>query len=186
MPEGSLRIIKSKGKYPQYYHYQGEGERQEKSLRYLSKKEMKLVQKLAQKQYDMDVMECLGRRIDTIRNFLEHYKVADIQAIYENLSAERKALVSPVIKTDEMFECEWRGSIRANLNEFPKEIEIYTEAGECVRSKSEKILADGFRRLGIPYVYEPELELADGSRIYRTLHCYIKGSGRQCILSISD
>jgi len=175
MPEGSLRIIKSKGKYPQYYHYQGEGERQEKSLRYLSKKEMKLVQKLAQKQYDMDVMECLGRRIDTIRNFLEHYKVADIQAIYENLSAERKALVSPVIKTDEMFECEWRGSIRANLNEFPKEIEIYTEAGESVRSKSEKILADGFQRLGIPYVYEPELELADGSRIYPDFALLHKG-----------
>lgn len=166
MPEGSLRIIKSKGKYPQYYHYQGEGERQEKSLKYLSKKEMKLVQKLAQKQYDMDVMECLGRKIDAIRNFLRHYKVAEIEAIYENLSEERKSLVSPVIKTDEMFECEWRESIRANSNDFPKGVEFYTEAGECVRSKSEKILGDGFRRMGIPYIYEPELELADGSRMY--------------------
>ena len=166
VPEGSLRIIRSKGKYPQYYHYQSEDEKQEKRLRYLSKREMKLVQKLAQKQYDMDVMECLDRRIGAIRSFLGQYKVADIQAIYENLSEDRKVLVSPVIKTDEMFECEWRESIWANSNDFPKEIEFYTEAGESVRSKSEKILADGFLRMGIPYVYEPELEFADGSRIY--------------------
>lgn len=56
--------------------------------------------------------------------------------------------------------------MRGRANEFPKEVELYTEAGECVRSKSEKILADGFSRMGIPYVYEPELEFSDGSRIY--------------------
>ena len=127
---------------------------------------MKLVHKLAQKQYEMDVMACLGSRIDAIRKFLGQYKEADIWAVYENMSEERKALVTPVIETDEMFECTWRKSIGASANEFPKDIEFYTEAGECVRSKSEKILADGFLRMGLPYVCEPELELADGSRIY--------------------
>lgn len=166
VPEGTLRIIKTKGKYPQYYHYQSEEEKQGKNLRYLPKKELKFAQKLAQKQYDMDVMKCLGKRIDTIEKFLGQCKETDIEVIYEKLSEERKALVIPVIETDEMFESAWRESIRENTNEFPKEIELYTEAGECVRSKSEKILADGFRRMGIPYVYEPELELADGSRIY--------------------
>ncbi len=174
-PEGSLRIIKAKGKYPQYYHYQSEDENQEKSLRYLSKKEMKLAQRLAQKQYDVDVMACLKKRIDAIRNFLGQYKETDIYDIFEKLSEERKALVIPVIETDEMFECAWRESIRANSNDFPKTVEFYTEAGESVRSKSEKILADGFRRMGIPYVYEPELELADGSRIYPDFALLHKG-----------
>lgn len=175
VPEGSLRIIKAKGKYPQYYHYQGKGENQGKCLKYLSKKEMKFAQKLAQKQYDIDVMECLERRIDAIRNFLGQYKETDIQAIYEKLSEERKSLVTPIIETDEMFECAWRESIRANANEFPKEVEIYTEAGESVRSKSEKFLADGFRRMRIPYVYEPELELEDGSRMYPDFALLHKG-----------
>lgn len=165
-PEGTLRIIKTKGKYPQYYHYQSEIENQGKSLRYLPKKEMKFVQKLAQKQYESDVMECLDKRIDAIRNFLRQYKDTDVEVIYEKLSAERKELVSPVIETDERFERAWKASIRANANDFPKEMELYTESGECVRSKSEKILADGFRRMRIPYIYEPELELTDGSRIY--------------------
>ena len=166
VPEGSLRIIKSKGKYPQYYHYQGEEENKGKSLRYLPKKELKFAQKLAQKQYDAEVIECLDGRIDAIRTFLSRYKETDIQAIYENLSEDRKALVTPIIETDEMFEWAWREKIRASANEFPKEVEFYTEAGECVRSKSEKILADGFLRMGIPYIYEPELELADGGRMY--------------------
>jgi len=166
VPEGTLRIIKTKGKYPQYYHYQGKGEKQGKSLRYLTKKELKFAQKLAQKQYDLAAMECLGRRADAIGKFLEQYKDTDVEVIFEKLSEERKALVIPVIETDERFECAWRESIRANANEFPKEVELYTEAGESVRSKSEKILADGFRRMGIPYVYEPELELEDGSRMY--------------------
>ncbi len=175
VPEGTLRIIKTKGKYPQYYHYQGTGEEQGKSLRYLPKKELKFAQKLAQKQYDLDVIECLGRRADAIGKFLEQYKEADVEAIYEKLSEERKALIIPIIETDEMFECAWRENIRANANEFPKEVELYTEAGESVRSKSEKILADGFLRRGIPYVYEPELELADGSRIYPDFALLHKG-----------
>ena len=175
VPEGTLRIIKTKGKYPQYYHYQSESENQGKSLRYLPKKEMKFAQKLAQKQYDLDVIECLGRRADVIGKFLKQYREADVELIYEKLSEERKALITPVIETDEMFECEWRASIRANANEFPKEVELYTEAGESVRSKSEKILADGFRRMGIPYVYEPELELSDGSRMYPDFALLHKG-----------
>jgi len=174
-PEGTLRIIKTKGKYPQYYHYQSEGENQGKRLRYLPKKEMKFAQKLAQKQYDLEVMECLSKRTEAIGKFLGQYKAADIEVIYEKLSEERKALVIPVIETDEMFECAWRASIRANANDFPKEVELYTESGECVRSKSEKILADGFYHRGIPYVYEPELELTDGSRIYPDFALLHKG-----------
>ena len=165
-PEGSLVMLKARGRYPQYYHYI-EGDRENgKNGRYLPKKELKLVQRLAQKQYESEVLECVKRRANAISVFLKKYQENDTEAIYENLPEERKALVCPVIKTDEMFECEWREGIRANSNDFPKDVELYTEEGERVRSKSEKILADGFRRMGIPYVYEPELELADGSRIY--------------------
>lgn len=165
-PEGTLVTLKARARYPQYYHYM-EGDREKgKNGRYLPKKEAKLIQRLAQKQYEVEVLECAKKRADAISLFLKKYRENDAEAIYENLSEERKALVSPVIKTEEMFEYEWRESIRANSNDFPKGVEFYTEAGESVRSKSEKILADGFRRRGIPYIYEPELELADGSRMY--------------------
>lgn len=84
-------------------------------------------------------------------------------------------MITPWFETEETFVNKWKEKIRANTNEFPKEVELYTEAGECVRSKSEKILADGFRRMGIPYVYEPELELTDGSRMYPDFALLHKG-----------
>lgn len=132
-PEGSLVMLKARGRYPQYYHYI-EGDRENgKNGRYLPKKELKLVQRLAQKQYESEVLECAKRRANAISVFLKKYQENDTEAIYENLSEERKALVSPLFETNEMFELTWRESIRANANDFPKEIELYTEAGECIR-----------------------------------------------------
>lgn len=165
-PEGSLVTMKARGRYPQYYHYI-EGDREKgKNGRYLPKKELKLVQRLAQKQYEFEVLKCAKKRVDAISVFLKQYQENDIEAIFEKLPEEKKELVIPYIETEETFVNKWKEKMRGNTNEFPKEVEFYTEAGECVRSKSEKILADGFLRMGIPYVYEPELELADGSRMY--------------------
>ena len=46
------------------------------------------------------------------------------------------------------------------------DIEIITERGERVRSKSEKIIADKLFSLGIPYRYEYPLDLSGGVRVY--------------------
>lgn len=165
-PEGSLVTLKARGRYPQYYHYI-EGDREKgRNGRYLTKKELKLVQRLAQKQYEVDVLECVKKRVSAISIFLKQYQENDTEAVFEKLSEERKKLIIPWFETEETFVNKWKEQMRGNLNEFPKEIELYTESGESVRSKSEKILADGFCRMGIPYAYEPELELADGSRMY--------------------
>ena len=174
-PEGSLVAMKARGRYPQYYQYI-EGDREKgKNGRYLPKKEIKLVQRLAQKQYDIEILECARKKVNTLDIFLKQYQEVDLEAIYNNLSDERKALVRPVIESEESFVNTWKEKMRGNANEFPKEIELYTEAGESVRSKSEKILADGFSRMGIPYVYEPELELDDGSRMYPDFALLQKG-----------
>ena len=166
VPEGGLVVLKAKGRYPQYYLYT-EGDREKgKNGKYLPKKEMKFVQRLAQKQYEIEILECAKKRANAISVFLKQYQENDTEAVYEKLSEEKKKLILPWFETEEIFLNKWKEKMRGSANEFPKEIELYTEAGECVRSKSEKILADGFRRMGIPYVYEPELELADGSRIH--------------------
>lgn len=165
-PEGSLVMMQAKGRYTQYYHYT-EGDREKgRNGRYLSKKELKFVQRLAQKQYEIDTLNCVRGRTKAIEEFLKRYQENDAEELYETLSEERKKLVHPVIETEELFVNKWKEKMRGCANDFPKGVEFYTEAGECVRSKSEKILADGFLRMGIPYVYEPELELADGSRMY--------------------
>lgn len=174
-PEGSLVTLKARGRYPQYYHYI-EGDREKgKNGRYLSKKEIKLVQRLAQKQYEIEVLECAKKRVNAISVFLKHYQENDTETIFDKLPEEKKILITPWFETEETFVNKWKEKMRGNANGFPKEIEFYTESGECVRSKSEKILADGFYHRGIPYVYEPELELADGSRIYPDFALLHKG-----------
>lgn len=174
-PEGSLVTIKARGRYPQYYHYI-EGDREKgKNGRYLSKREFKLVQRLAQKQYEIEVLECVKKRANAISVFLKKYQENDTEAVYEKASEEKRKMITPWFETEETFVNKWKEKVRGSANEFPKGIEFYTEAGECVRSKSEKILADGFRRMGIPYVYEPELELTDGSRIYPDFALLHKG-----------
>lgn len=174
-PEGSLVTLKARGRYPQYYHYI-EGDREKgKNGRYLPKKELKLVQRLAQKQYEMEVLECAKKRAGAISVFLKQYQENDAEAIYEKLSEEKKKLIIPWFEPEETFVNKWKEKMRGSANGFPKEIEFYTEAGECVRSKSEKILADGFYRMGIPYAYEPELELTDGSWIYPDFALLHKG-----------
>lgn len=68
-PEGSLVTLKARGRYPQYYHYI-EGDREKgKNGRYLTKKENKLVQRLAQKQYEIEVLECAKKRAKAIDVF---------------------------------------------------------------------------------------------------------------------
>ena len=44
--------------------------------------------------------------------------------------------------------------------------EYVTDNGEHVRSKSEVLIADRLKKLGIPYRYECELVLKDGRKIY--------------------
>ena len=48
----------------------------------------------------------------------------------------------------------------------PEQKIFYTKKGEYVRSKSEKILADMFYDLNIPYEYECQLILRNGYEYY--------------------
>ncbi|MDD6037043.1 MAG: hypothetical protein PUC30_12815 [Lachnospiraceae bacterium] len=165
-PEGTLHILNAKGKYPQYYLYDKGWTGQCKNGRFIQRKDNRLAQRLAQKQYDIDVAECLERKIRSIERFLKEYEANNVMSVYEQMTEQRKALVEPVVLPDEEYVRVWKNTMRGNANEYQKNVEIYTDTGERVRSKSEKILADRFGHEGIPYIYEPELVFKDGTRVY--------------------
>ncbi|MBO4457678.1 MAG: hypothetical protein J5802_08160 [Butyrivibrio sp.] len=71
-----------------------------------------------------------------------------------------------MVTSDEEYIKTWRESHPGGLNPFPEEGKYLTIRGEKVRSKSEKILADYFEKLGIPYSYEPQVKLKDGRTFY--------------------
>ena len=61
---------------------------------------------------------------------------------------------------------EWYEKNPGRENPYPILQKIFSERGEPVRSKSEKILADLFYRNQIPYVYEPKVWMQDGRIVY--------------------
>lgn len=93
-----------------------------------------------------------------------------IEQVYEKLSPFKQKLITPYVYTNDEFAMKWEDEKKLKKEKaladgkFPEPCtEIFTENGEFVRSKSEKILADKLYMMGVPYVYEVPL--------------YIKGYG---------
>ncbi len=132
----------------------------------MKQKDMDKVKRIVQRDYYQAVLNRLHFTQGKIEKFLKVYDMDSINAVYNNLSDAKKALVAPIIPTDEQYIEIWRKRNTGGLNSFPEEGQFLTIRGEKVRSKSEKILADMFEKSGIPYSYEPQLRINDGKILY--------------------
>lgn len=157
-PEGQLRVATRRGR-EQYYHWLNKEKETYPQGRYINRTEKNLVRALAQKSYDQKVLNLAKRCLIQTEKYLKDYNPDEIKNIYSNLKSGRKALVRPIQLPDDQYIKQWE-QIEYKKRVFaPGDNEIYTEKGERVLSKSEKILADKFYMMGIPYRYEFPLEL---------------------------
>lgn len=117
-PDGRLKVSNSHN-YMQYYHITKENDVRIK--RYLRKSEFDLVQKLAQKEYEIKVLRLVQKWIA-------------VEYVEKSFASDSAV--------------------------------IYSEKGQRVRSKSEKILADYLERHNIPYKYEKPLNLKGYGVVY--------------------
>ena len=161
-PEGILRVSKS-GNSEQYYRRMDE---KDKNGKYIKKKNAELIHGLAQKDYDEDVLKMAKVQKERIDRFLKQYKSDCVKNVYDNLAQERQRLIEPYILPDEQYVRLWENRKYSGKEFFADVPEIYTEKGERVRSKSEKILADKFRLMNIPYLYECPLYLKGYGIVY--------------------
>lgn len=139
--------------------------------KYIRKKEKKLLHDLAQKDYAIKLLASSQIQLSILQDFTAKYEDNAIFSIYEELPEARQKLVKPYMLPEKEFVLLWEQppkpiiedaragsyfnkSMVANLEDG-----IYTEKGEAVRSKSEKILADRFTTIKIPYHYEKPLYL---------------------------
>ncbi|MDD2981210.1 MAG: hypothetical protein PHN80_14755 [Hespellia sp.] len=170
-PEGSLVISKS-GNRTQYYH---RTDPKNFHGKYIRKDNKKLAKQLAQKDYAEKILSLVKKGKKQLINFLSICEFDGIGTMYEELSQSRRNLISPYILPEDEYIAHWEQLQKENIEKALKSQayqsyqastsfynilpEIYTEKGEQVRSKSEKILADKFYMKGIPYVYEMPLYL---------------------------
>ena len=127
VPEGSLRVSKAHGKKQFYYKTD-----QHQQWKYIQRKDRHLAEQLAQKDYDPD----------------SAYKV------YDNLSEQRKELVTPEYLSDEELINQFLSQPYTRLGFNDDDPEFYTANGERVRSKSEILIADALQRHDVPYLCE--------------------------------
>lgn len=161
-PQGKLRISgKKKG---EEYYLKMEGERG--NGRYISKKNINIIKKLAQKDYDLRLLKIAEERLCVIRDFLKKYEETNLQKIYVHMNVRRRELLADAVLSEAEYAHRWE-AVKYEGKKFAENApEIVTEKGELVRSKSEKIIADKLYSLGIPYRYEYPLVLERDIVVY--------------------
>ena len=91
--------------------------------------------------------------------------------MYDNLCDGRKILVTPLAISDDEYVKRWLEDFPGEQNTYPEQGKYETDQGEIVRSKSEKILADTFHKLKVPYRYEPKVILDNHKSFYPDFAC---------------
>lgn len=161
-PEGTLNLSTSNGS-SQYYH---KTQKHEKKGKYIEKRNFKLIQALAQKDYDLRMLkeiELQKKHLQKVRMYLPE-KCLD--EIYSSLPLARKQYVKPYVVSDDEYVKEWL-EVEYEGNPYLTKFAVYTtERGEQVRSKSEKIIADKLYAMGMPYRYEYPLFINGFGTIY--------------------
>ena len=162
LPEGSLRMSRGRGGKLWYYHVTDPSEPNGK---YIPQGNRELVLQLAQKDYGKKFLKSLLQERSAIASCLKKCPKRFPEEIYDTLSEQRKELVTPIIETDEMFSERW-SSVSYQGKAIEEEQKLVTERGECVRSKSELIIANLLAKEKIPYRYECPVRLRRFGVVY--------------------
>ena len=165
-PEGTLRI--SRANYTQYYH---RVDTKNTCGQYIQKDQIELVKELAQKEYNQKISKEIAQEMNIIDHFLKVYEPEKIDSVYQNLNLERQALVTPLTISDAEYIDAWKKVDYPRKGFWDDDIEIYSDAGERVRSKSEVIIANKLFQMGVPYRYEYPIKLASGRRVAPDFYC---------------
>lgn len=161
VPEGSLRLSKSHGKL-QFYHCTDEN----KKGKYISKDNQHLIHSLAQKTYDERLLRLVEKRLKQIQKITKDYEDNEIEKVYLKEHPERQKLIKPIEPTWEEQLLLWKEKEYTGKGFADGDPVIWTEKGERVRSKSERILADYFYKHGIEYKYECPIYLKGIGTVY--------------------
>lgn len=164
-PTGSLWENRMKNR-TSYRQFIAENKDKYPNGKYISCEEKELISNLAQKDYNEKLLKWLKQAEKQLKSLCKCYEENNPEIIYNKLSDGRKALVNSVFLPDEVFINRWKARIKTEDNQFENDRNIYTEQGERVRSKSEKIIADKLWLEKVPYVYEPNIILLDGTRYF--------------------
>lgn len=164
-PEGNLRISQSHGN-AQYYHRKRPDD---KRGLYIDANNYELAQGLAQKDYNKRLVAALKKELKILQSALSQLKKLNelngtTETVLNSLTPLRRALIIPATLSDSQYAAAWLSPKYKGKPFQPDSQKMYTSNGERVRSKSEVLIADTLKRLGVPYRYEFPMVLKTGGR----------------------
>lgn len=154
-----LRVSEEHG-YFRYFLISSKGDRLGK---YVPKESLQEAAAVAQRDYDRKVLSAAEKEQRLLTAYLKFAAENNINKVYDNLIAGRKALVKPVYPTDEDCIEAWRKIPRRIKPTENVTAGYVTKNGETVRSKTEVLIADSLCDAGIPYLYEQQLMMRGGT-----------------------
>ncbi|WP_024866498.1 hypothetical protein [Butyrivibrio sp. FCS014] len=166
-PQGSLRITHTDGRV-RFRHRENT---QDRSGIYIPKDKLSIAKALAQKAYAGKFIKTIAPKLDMISELIKEYEINSSQAVFEAQNEIRQQLTTPYIMSDEEFVQKWLAIPYEPNLKHPENKDQTTANGEKVRSKSEVIIADNLKILGIPYKYEAPLTLPNNITIYPDFTC---------------
>lgn len=134
--------------------------------KYITNENILLAKLLAKKHYYSTLKGVIQKQIKALQDFAKHCPDREIDAIYEELSEERKQLIDPIEPTLKDKVKHWNEETYEKNTSFPENLRYETEQGDVVRSKSEVIIANLLyqNRNAILYKYEKPLEVIENGR----------------------
>lgn len=163
-PEGALHSKNCRG--TQQFYVKKDGIR-----KYLRKSDWNLAKQIAQRDYHKKLLSQVCSDLTYLDTFLRKFDVDKLYDIYDELPIARQKLVEPFLIRDKQYIAEWEQIIYDRKDFEEGSQEIYTERGERVRSKSEKIIADKLFLQNIPYHYERPIYLKGFGMVYPDFCC---------------
>ena len=168
-PKGSVFVQHSHTR-EQYYLKDSPSDRHG---RYLRKSESALAKALIQKDYDQRFLKEAERIYHQLQSLSKKgwetsasFMYETLGRIYGSLSGPRQKLVTPYVLPEDLFVKAWIEEPYEKMAFHPEDPEIFTERGQRVRSKSEKMIADKHDQLGIPFKYECPTHLKGLGRVF--------------------
>ena len=160
MDEQKINVV-SRKKGVQFYKKNQTGE-----YRYIPKMEKDDAIKIIQQQYYRKIYESTKKEVKLLSKLENFMEKQSAENIYHNLGKGKQKVVTPIVMPKDAFIEAWLSEEYTGKPFNENSPEFYTDRGERVRSKSEKIIADKLYREGIHYRYEYPLELPGWGVVY--------------------
>lgn len=146
-----LRIAANHGKVQYYIVQKGYTSSNGK---FIKTKDFNFVKKLAQDNYNLQIIPILEEELKTIDKFISYFQKNSDFCFWNKMHPLRQQLITPVSMTNEQYAHIW-SSISYSSKSFSNNSPVFiTSRNLRVRSKSELLIAEALYRNNIPFRYE--------------------------------